>query len=430
MTRTSTAFERADMPPKLYRGAACFLALAWALPFGVSIAQGQTKDETTGAAFQPSLDAATCKDWMARWKANVVSDSNTRFCDKEMGEECGWTVSPFLSAYYYGYRATGDREWVDRLIDWSDSVIKRGLKGPDGYLGWPRFGGAAHTGAIVDRYSDDTLGEAMFFRPIVLMSGEILKTPALKKEYGAKAEEYIRLSEQMFDKWDSRGAWHETKEGGVWVLPPFAIDQKTNQWTAGYELRNKEGFSRPDNMQNFIAEWLLAMYDVTHKTIYKDRAEKWFRVMKSRMKLRDDGKYFVWDYWDPAGPWDYNADGSTKHWVGVHPNGGYYECDLGGIVDAYEHGLVFTKEDIARLIATNRDFMWNHQVEHAKFQRIDGEAPDPHYADSPGVLWDALAPYDPTLWKIFVANYNPGSWGGMGAPEWVARFGPKSKAGR
>ena len=64
---------------------------------------------------------------------------------------------------------------------------------------------------------------------MVLMSGEILKTPALKKEYGAKAEEYIRLSEQMFEKWDSRGAWRETKEGGLWVLPPFGIDREDQQ---------------------------------------------------------------------------------------------------------------------------------------------------------------------------------------------------------
>jgi hypothetical protein len=47
-----------------------------------------------------------------------------------------------------------------------------------------------------------------------------------------------------------------------------------------------------------------------------------------------------WNYWEPAGPWDYRADGrTTKHWVGVHPNGGYYEDDTQGIVDAYEHGL-------------------------------------------------------------------------------------------
>ena len=95
------------------------------------------------------------------------------------------------------------------------------------------------------------------------------------------------------------------------------------------------------------------------------------------------------------------------------------------IVAAYEHGLVFTEEDIARLIATNRDFMWNGQIKNAKFQRIDGGQPDPRWANTPGVLWTALAPYDATLRKIFEANFDPDGWGGLSTPQWVARFGPK-----
>jgi hypothetical protein len=102
--------------------------------------------------------------------------------------------------------------------------------------------------------------------------------------------------------------------------------------------------------------------------------------MKSRLKLREDGKDFVGNYWEPAGPWDYKADGSPKHWVGVHPNGGYYGIDVEGIVSAFEHGLVFKKPDIDRLIATNRDFMWNRQLSGARFQRIDGGQPDPRWS--------------------------------------------------
>ena len=45
----------------------------------------------------------------------------------------------------------------------------------------------------------------MGLRPVVLMAGTILKTPALKEKYGQKAEGYIRLAEQVFEKWD-RGA--------------------------------------------------------------------------------------------------------------------------------------------------------------------------------------------------------------------------------
>ena len=160
------------------------------------------------------------------------------------------------------------------------------------------------------------------------------------------------------------------------------------------------------------------MYDVTGKPVYRERAEKWWQLMKSRMKTRAGGKYFVWNYWEPAGPWDYKPDGSTEHWVGVHPNGGYYDIDVEGIVAAFQHGLVFTQEDLDQLIATDRDFMWNQKVESAAFRRIDGGPADPRWQDSPGVLWTALLPYDETLRKIFVANHNPGSWGGLASTPW------------
>jgi len=104
--------------------------------------------------------------------------------------------------------------------------------------------------------------------------------------------------------------------------------------------------------------------------------------------------------------------------VGVHPNGGYYDIDVEGIVAAFEHELVFTKEDVDRLVATNRDFMWNKKIEGAKFQRIDGGEPDPRWKDSLGVLWEALLPYDETLRRIFVANHTPDSWGGLSATPW------------
>ena len=394
-------------------------------------AKGKTKVVTTGGAAR--LGPARAADWMRRWRQNILSKTN-RPCDVEMGEQIGWRVAPFLNGFYHGYMTTRDCEWLDRQLDWGDAVVRRGLKEPDGFIGWPRSEDADVLEylpkGMKERYTDTELGDAMFLRPMVLMAGEILKTPALKKVYGRKAAEYLRLSEKMFEKWNSRGAWRRTKAGGIWVVPPFGFDPKTNKWTDGYEQRDKDGVSLPDNKENLIAEWMIAMHDVTHKAVYRERAEKWFRVMKSRMRLRENGKYFVWDYWDPAGPWDSKPDGSLKHWVGVHPHGEYYGIDTGAIAEAYEHGLVFTQEDIARLVATNRDFMWNKQVKNAKFQMIDGGKPDPRWPDEPGELWEALAPFDPTLREIFIANYNPGGWGGLWTPEWVLRFSGKSGAGR
>lgn len=258
----------------------------------------------------------------------------------------------------------------------------------------------------------------MGLRPAVLMADVILKTPALKAKYGEKAHSYLQLAEQVFEKWDKRGCWREVPKGGVWVVPTFGIDPKTGQWTEGYARRTTDGFTLPDNKQNFIALWLVALSDATKKPVYRQRAEKWWQVMLSRMKLREGGKRYEWNYWDPAGPWDYNPDGSTKHWVGVHPNGGYYDIDTEAIVIAYEHKIVFTRKEIDRLIATNRDFMWNHQVQGAAFQRMDGGPVDARWKNSPGVLWHALVPYDPTLKKVFEATHAPASWGGLATTPW------------
>jgi hypothetical protein len=382
------------------------------------------KDLALAAAALPSVgdnvlgapDADPTQDWLARWEKNILGSARSRYCDREMSEEIGWMVSPFLNGFYYGYRATGDAKWVALLVDWADSWIKRGVKEPDGFLGWPKSG----TGGAIEEgfYTDSLLGEAMALRPVVLMADEILKTPALKDKFGSQAQAYLKLAAQVFEKWDSRGCWREVADGGLWVVPLYGIDPKTGQWTEGYVRRTTDGFSNPDNKENPIARWLLAMYDVTKKPIYRERAEKWFRLMKSRMKTRENGKYFVWNYWDPAGPWDYKADGSPRHWVGIHPNGGYYQIDAEAIIAAFEHGLVFTKEDIQRLIATNRDFMWNQQVTGARFQRIDGGSADPRWRNSPGVLWTSLVPYDETLRKVFLANHNPSGWGGLSATPW------------
>jgi hypothetical protein len=374
----------------------------------------------------PLMEPALAKSWLEQWRNYILSDMRSRYCDKESGEEIGWLISPFLSGFYYGWLATRELEWVDRLANWTDSWVRRGVTEPDGFIGWPKLEAAGtDTDKLNSFRADSLLGEAMALRPVTLMAGLILKDRALKAKYQGKAESYVKLSEQVFQKWDQRGAWRDAANGGgITIVQPFGIEGagggSPGRWTDGFATRNDPatGFSHPDNKANAVALWLLALHDVTGKAAYKMRAEKWFRLMKSRMKTRENDQYYVWNYWEPAGPWDYKSDGTTKHWVGVHPNGGYYGIDVEAIVSAREHGLVFEQEDLGRLIATNRDFMWNKKMEGAAFQRLDGGEANPRWKDSPGVLWTALAPYDETLRKIFLANHKPGSWGGLGVTPW------------
>jgi len=114
----------------------------------------------SGARPAQGADRDLRGDWLARWEKNILGDARNRYCDREMGEEIGWLISPFLNGCYYGYLAAHDNKWADLLVDWADAWIKRGVKEPDGYIGWPKADGAS-TSAMPSLYTDNLLGEAM-----------------------------------------------------------------------------------------------------------------------------------------------------------------------------------------------------------------------------------------------------------------------------
>ena len=213
----------------------CFLKQTVLVAAGTaSLSNGALSAAVDGASTNKApigLDAALTRDWLARWEKNILGDARNRYCDRELGEEIGWLVSPFLDGFYWGYQATRDPKWVEHLADWGDSWIKRGVKEPDGLIGWPKSGsgGALAEGLL----TDSLLGEAMGFRPVVLMANEIGRSATLKDKFGARAESWLKLAGQIFDKWDSRGCWREVKEGGLWVVPAFGLDAQTGNWTDG-----------------------------------------------------------------------------------------------------------------------------------------------------------------------------------------------------
>ena len=347
-----------------------------------------------------------------RWQKNIIGDARNRYCDKDMGEDIAWRVTPFTDGFYYGYMATGDPKWAEMLMDWTDSWLKRAVKEPDGYVGWPSPAAAGTKVDNLDDFNADSmLGETMASRAAVLLAAEIRKDPALKEKYAAKADHYLKVAEAIYEKWDKRGGWRETKDGGcISVVLPFGIDGGRHvpmvggKWTAGYATRNApgNGFSHPDNKANLVARWLLAMSDATGKPVYKERAERWFKLMKSRLKLKPGGTYQIWNYWQPAGPWDYLPNGAPKHWVGVHPNPGYYQIDVAAMVDAYEHGLVFNREDIERLVAT---------------------------ALAEKRYWDALVPYSAEIQEQFERNMKPDTWGGLSAAPYYLMLQSRLRRG-
>ena len=159
--------------------AAAILTVLWSVlaPFHASFANDPGSSVGQGPRRQVVApdDPAKMASWKKRWQTAIISAARARYCDKEMGEEIGWLISPLLNGFYYGYLATTDVQWVDRFVDWTDAWINRGIAEPDGHVGWPKVGAA---GTDVDDlssyYADSLVGEAMALRPVVLMSALIV----------------------------------------------------------------------------------------------------------------------------------------------------------------------------------------------------------------------------------------------------------------
>ena len=75
----------------------------------------------------------------------------------------------------------------------------------------------------------------------------ILKTAALKEKHGSRAEGWLKLAADIFTKWETRGCWREVKDGGLWVVPGFGLEEDRKRWTEGYARRTTDGFSNPAN---------------------------------------------------------------------------------------------------------------------------------------------------------------------------------------
>src|ERR1700733_4984456 len=76
----------------------------------------QATPKSDGGYVMLKMDDAKFTDWLSRWERNILSENSRRYCSIEMGEELGWKMAPFFRGFYYGYLATGNTLWVDRLI--------------------------------------------------------------------------------------------------------------------------------------------------------------------------------------------------------------------------------------------------------------------------------------------------------------------------
>jgi len=207
--------------------------------------------------------------------------------------------------------------------------------------------------------------------------------------------------------WDKRGCWHElTDKTGWYTFPSQYPDSKTGELVNLTALQ--AGAVVPYNKVHALDQALTLAYQITGDKQYRQRMEKTATFFRAHWRM--DDKHVEWNYRDHTFSGDYTSgvvgQGPPKTGAFVHPHPSYYILDSNDIVMLYDQGIVFTLDDIKKLVQTNLEFMFMGDAAHPTYKMINGTYVAAGKYNK-GTLWPALAQFsDKTrqLWKTELDN--------------------------
>lgn len=273
--------------------------------------------------------------------------------------QLAWAESYILLAYMEMYRATRDRDYLRRLVEHFDRVLRnrddvRGIS--DTYAGRPLAGWGAvkyskgkwhvwivHTGMI-------TLGPAEFVRMVKADRW-------LQREFGAKGQEYRRRIEECIRDADQYWRNGPARDEGYYYSP---------------HLQNV----LPLNQQNAMGSVLIEMWRATGNLIYRDKAERLARFFRNRLRTGDP-RLYDWAYWPKLDADDRGSEDIS-----------HASLNVDFAVRCIAEGFVFNRRDAERfantwLIKVSRpDGTWAGEVSG----REDGA----EYMPGAGGIWLGL----------------------------------------
>lgn len=241
----------------------------------------------------------------------------------DQGGEIAWGESYQLAALVEMLDATREPKYAELVVKLSDWIAnsrddRRGLRdevrdqvvpawGSTNYSKGTRYAWAVHTGMIV--------------APMARFAAVVRSDPALTARWGADADRMLKIAEEAV-------AVHQ----GEYREGPGADE--------GYVYSPYLKKHLPLNMQNALARAWLAIDDATRTPKHRERVTRLARFLKNRLRPMEDGSY-VWAYWPPL-------EGATDSFEDIS----HATINVDFMVLCFEHDIVFTRDDLARLEKT------------------------------------------------------------------------------
>lgn len=234
--------------------------------------------------------------------------------------------------------------------------------------------------------------DGMVCYPIAQWIEIVHKDPKLYERYGVKAKKYLRfIDHDVWEKWERY--WQELPGvGGT-----YNSTASPNESSPNTRL--------PHNMYLALGRiWLVlqSIRGIPHQAEYRDRATKMAHFFRSHLQAM--GRAYVWQYWDPQ-----PESRVTPHIEDC----AHATIDVGFATEAWQRGVVFTRDDLRRMSSTFVDLMWNQSLDKPIIAgNVDGTGGAA--ADLDG--WLYLATVDPRVWQA--------GWAWFGRSSEPARYFP------
>lgn len=357
----------------------------------------------TGLSVLFCLSTGAFSETAKGFRDKLMSNGNI---GKTSGELFTWHARAGIDGFIQGYYAYGkDKSWLEEATKYYDFLISKMKKEPDGFMGWSGTDISSSKGIT----SSVVIGDSNLLDPMLEFSEIVMKDPALKSTpLGDKAKKYMELAkETLIDKWDKRNAYYVDGRFASYLYTGVVIDDKTKQ----IKVLSNKVISENLNKHGRMGACFLKFYRITGEPMYKERAEKIFGHYKAIMRYHKDENRYFWNFWEPLGPFDWKTS-IPASWVDVHPNrAGYQAAECSHFVEAYHTGVVFSEDDMKKIINTNL-WMWNKSLSKIHFTSADGTATGREEgkegADA-GTLWSSLADFDPKIREIYSARLKEGN---------------------
>lgn len=382
------------------------------------------------AATQEMSDAQI----VAAWKAHVLRPENVaRHTD---GEDICWLATPYLRGMVAMAEALdGDRECLDAFCKGFEHLMSIASRDIDGLYGWPTKQGTYGQHGLRCIIMDD----AMIAEPVAHFAQAVRRDARLKEAYGERAERYLKsVEEEVFPKWQE--SWLEfggetttlrTADGG------FQQEEVRFPGPAGvyryYLPGRKPGTSLPLNQFLIVARAYLAFYDATGKADYLEKARRLAATARhvylehNAARTSDQTERFdPWCYWQPVWEGDFKGETEAARWVGPHPErASYHAGEVSILTELRRRGIVFTDEDIRRIVRLHLEVMWNKDLDNPRFSYYY----ERRKMTYPATLWGSLASFDETIAQMTAPSETreaiasiAGKWNGIGGvPEYFLK---------